>query len=218
MFCHPAYCRHILNLGNRGVIASVLSLVYRAEAMHTDDGTWKYTAVLICAVVENDVAIIVSCTPGFANFTRVHISELWIVKSLRSTLGGSRSVRSGFVKKPSWNSKEDPNRPRTGKGSGKKSNKHSDELSDTFILQSVSNAERGEAVCHISQPPVSPGILRTIDVDLSQESHGRPDFMHDAGVREPQVQNYPVGVFYYGPGKPQPPAESAWFYYVPSQD
>ncbi|OTA55245.1 hypothetical protein K449DRAFT_306030, partial [Hypoxylon sp. EC38] len=69
-----------------GVMASVLSLVYRIEALDTDDGTWKYTSLLICSVVENDVAIIVSCTPGVANFTRVYVSELRIIKSLRSNL------------------------------------------------------------------------------------------------------------------------------------
>ncbi|KAI0441101.1 hypothetical protein F4803DRAFT_563281 [Xylaria telfairii] len=78
-----------------GVLACVLSLVYRVEAIDTNDGTWKYTALLLCNVVETDVAIIVSCTPGFANFTRTYLPRLWLFKSLR---GSDDSCRAGRLK------------------------------------------------------------------------------------------------------------------------
>ncbi|KAI1282643.1 hypothetical protein F5Y07DRAFT_350493 [Xylaria sp. FL0933] len=58
-----------------GVLACVLFLVYRAEALNTNDGTWKYTALLLCNVAETDVAIIVSCAPGFANFTKAYLGS-----------------------------------------------------------------------------------------------------------------------------------------------
>ncbi|TVY80891.1 hypothetical protein LSUE1_G004336 [Lachnellula suecica] len=154
-----------------GVVASVLSLVFRVEAIGTNDGTWKYTSLLICSVVEIDVAIIVSCTPGFVNFTRVYISDLPIVKSLRSTLGGSSNSGSGFTIKPSKSDKEDPNRPRTRNGPEWKENHEFDELGSNFF-KSASSTERGEGEESISLPPTaaSPGIIRAIEV--SQEMGG----------------------------------------------
>ncbi|RWA07969.1 hypothetical protein EKO27_g7134 [Xylaria grammica] len=41
-----------------GVLASVLSLVYRVEALSTSDKTWAYTSLNLTNVVEADVAII----------------------------------------------------------------------------------------------------------------------------------------------------------------
>jgi hypothetical protein len=120
----------------------VLSLVYRVDAMGTNDGTWKYTSLLICGVVETDVAIIVSCAPGFANFTRVYISELSIIKPLLSTFGRNSSGVSDLANKPSMNSKKDPSRPQMEKGARKRENHEFDVLSDTF--ESASSNERGE--------------------------------------------------------------------------
>ncbi|KAI5855028.1 hypothetical protein GGS23DRAFT_470600 [Durotheca rogersii] len=197
-----------------GVVASVLSLVYRVEALDTNDGTWKYTSLLICSVVENHVAIIVSCTPGFANFTRVYVSQLWIVKSLRSTLGGSGSGRSGIISRLSMQNKEDPNRPRTGRGFGKKAKGGFGALGDTSILQSVvSTAEGGDGSILLPLASHSPQIVRI--VNISHETH-RPGPTPAAGVAEPQIQSYPPGTFYYGPGAAEPPTQSVWFYYVPS--
>ncbi|KUI58462.1 hypothetical protein VP1G_05744 [Cytospora mali] len=207
----PAVVRLHLSTRKKLQLLVVFTTAVVVEAINTDDGTWKYTSLLICTVVENNVAIIVSCTPGFANFTRIHISELQIVKSFRSTFGGSGGGKSGVANKPSWN-QEDPNRPRTGRGSGKKANHHFDELSDTFILKSNSDVS-GEGIYNMSQKRISPGILRTVDV--SQEAHYSGSTTTN-GVREPQIQNYPNGIFYYGPSTGQPPAQSVWFYYVPS--
>lgn len=67
----------------------MLSLVYRVAAIGTNDGTWKYTSLLICSVVESNVAIIVSCSPGFANFTKVYVAELPIIKPILSSFGRS---------------------------------------------------------------------------------------------------------------------------------
>lgn len=57
--------------------------------MDTNDGSWKYTALLLCNVVETDVAIIVSCTPGFAKFTRAYLPRLGLFKSPRSSINDS---------------------------------------------------------------------------------------------------------------------------------
>lgn len=67
----------------------MLSLVYRVAAIGTSDGTWKYTSLLICSVVKSNVAIIVSCAPGFANFIKVYVAELRIIKPILSSFGRS---------------------------------------------------------------------------------------------------------------------------------
>jgi hypothetical protein len=135
--------------------------VYRVEAIGTNDGTWKYTSLLICNVVENNVAIIVSCTPGFVNFSRVYISELAIVKSLRSTLTGSSNNTSGSTKKYLLEQKENPNRPRTRNDTGRKESHELDDLEPNF-LKSTSTTERGE-VESSPLPPTSNfrGIAQT---------------------------------------------------------
>ncbi|KAI0009142.1 hypothetical protein F4779DRAFT_628052 [Xylariaceae sp. FL0662B] len=178
-----------------GVIASVLSLVYRVEAMNTNDGTWKYTPLLICSVVETDVAIIVSSMPGVANFARVYLSMLKTVKSLRLTLYRNRSGNSGF--RP-INHKEDPNRP---KGCRKPADH--DVISHTFILKSASSTEKASN---------SSQIIRA--VDILQETYNLSS-MSATGVQESQIHNYLTGKLSYGPTAVQPPTESIWFYYIP---
>lgn len=88
------------------------------------------------------LAIIVSCAPGFANFTRAYVSELQIIKPLRSTFGRDSSGVSGFADKPSKNSEKDPSGPRIDKGVRKQEHREFDVLSDTF--ESASSNERGE--------------------------------------------------------------------------
>jgi hypothetical protein len=154
--------------------------------MNTNDLTWKETLILMFSVVESDVAIIVSCTPGFVKFTKVYVSELLIVKSLRSSLGGN---------KPSKNHVVDPNQPRTRRGPRRKENHEFDVLSDAVI----SSTKRDEGECSIPLAPASNplGIVRTVRV--SQETR-YPGFTPATEVRGPRIQNYPTGVFYYGPG------------------
>ncbi|KAI9167950.1 Cholesterol 7-alpha-monooxygenase [Paramyrothecium foliicola] len=177
-----------------GVVASVLSLVYRVEAIDTTDGTWKYTSLVICNVVENDVAIIVSSTPGFANFARLYLSELGIVRTLSSTFGGSGS-RTRINKRSMDNA--DPNRPRTKKDSRNKSDHEFDTLSDTIALKSSASHDDYD------------GIVRT--VDFSQESH-HPSSLTKTTSRDPEAQNYPKQTYTYQPDANQPPAHPARFH------
>ncbi|KAI8948066.1 hypothetical protein F4801DRAFT_475261 [Xylaria longipes] len=114
-----------------GVLACILSLVYRVEAVNTNDGTWKYTSLLLCNVVETVLAIIVSCTPCFANFTRAYLPKLEIFKSLRSSTNSDVKF------------KDDPNKSRTGKWLKNPASHSSDRLKDTYILQSTLLAEMG---------------------------------------------------------------------------
>ncbi|KAF2829103.1 hypothetical protein CC86DRAFT_444281 [Ophiobolus disseminans] len=72
-----------------GIVASVLSLVYRVQLLDTRDATWVSTLVTLCAVIENNVAIIVSCMPALAHLLKLHIGDSRVFKSLRSRLFGS---------------------------------------------------------------------------------------------------------------------------------
>ncbi|KAI0424758.1 hypothetical protein F5Y09DRAFT_335520 [Xylaria sp. FL1042] len=103
-----------------GVLACVLSLVYRAEALNTNDGTWKYTALLLCNVVETDVAIIVSCAPGFANFIRACLMKY--------------SNRFGNGNDSGEKLESNPNRPRTGNGLKNFAKCSTDTLDDVDVL------------------------------------------------------------------------------------
>ncbi|KAI5927351.1 hypothetical protein F4810DRAFT_706720 [Camillea tinctor] len=78
-----------------GVIASVTGLAVRVPVMTTEDITWMEARVFICIAVELYIAIIVSCMPAFANFTRRHISESGFYKSLTSLLWSPKGNGSG---------------------------------------------------------------------------------------------------------------------------
>jgi hypothetical protein len=114
--------------------------------MDTEDGTWKYTSLVICTVVENNVAIVVSSTPGFANFIEVYIAKMQIIKSLRSSFGGSTIFgSSGTPGTPPGNSKDNHNKPGTERGSERHASHSVDAHSQLSILNSVASAEKGGA-------------------------------------------------------------------------
>ncbi|KAF7867295.1 hypothetical protein EAF04_005378 [Stromatinia cepivora] len=178
-----------------GVVASVLSLVYRVEALNTNDGTWKYTLLLIFSVVENDIAIIVSCTPGFVNFVRVYISELPIIRSLRSSLGSGNKSSNHF--------KLDPNQPRSRREPRKNENREFDMLSDDLI----SSTEMGE-------DRSLPSVCNSSTAGVSQETH-YPESKHVTDVKELKIPEYPPRVIHHRPSS-APPAHSIWSYGAPS--
>ncbi|KAK8050928.1 hypothetical protein PG993_002313 [Apiospora rasikravindrae] len=126
-----------------GVVASVLSLVYRVEAMDTNDGTWKYTALLICSVVENDVAIFVSCAPGFAKFTRLYISEPKIFQSIRSTLFRSKRSKTDSGEKPSVGHIVRPDISKRKPAPRVQAAHDFDMISDDPVYDGTSTVERG---------------------------------------------------------------------------
>ncbi|KAH3195689.1 hypothetical protein KXW62_003936, partial [Aspergillus fumigatus] len=78
----------------RGIVASVIALVFRIQLLTTSDTTYTQSALFICVNVENNVAIIVSSMPFFAAFFRSHVLESALLKTLRSKLSssGGRSV------------------------------------------------------------------------------------------------------------------------------
>ncbi|RYP58942.1 hypothetical protein DL769_008747 [Monosporascus sp. CRB-8-3] len=77
-----------------GVAASVAALVFRVRLLYSEDSTWEQARLAICVVVENNVAIIVGCMPIIANFMRLHMAELSIIRSMRTKLRGSSNNHS----------------------------------------------------------------------------------------------------------------------------
>ncbi|KAL8651009.1 MAG: hypothetical protein Q9210_003492 [Variospora velana] len=102
---------------SRGILASVFAQVYRVRLLtHSADQSWEQARQLICvqvinvrtdrsqiadkpmlfSIVENWVAVIVSCTPAFAKFCRLYIGESHFFASLQSRLSiwisGARST------------------------------------------------------------------------------------------------------------------------------
>ncbi|TVY48328.1 hypothetical protein LOCC1_G001473 [Lachnellula occidentalis] len=145
-----------------GVIASVLSLVYRIRILNKTDDLWWQTITAICALVETNVAIIVSCMPAFAQLLKVHVGGSSIFQSLRLRyLGGSSYNRSG--------DKSNEERPQLATFGSNQLPRRNDyyELTDTALLKSqiTANDELEPS------PLASDGINRT--VGFSQQY--RPD-------------------------------------------
>ncbi|TGJ87202.1 hypothetical protein E0Z10_g1536 [Xylaria hypoxylon] len=114
-----------------GVLASILSLVYRVAALEMNDVTWSYTSIVIWNVVETDVAIIASCTPGFASFIRTYIPKLEVFKSLGSNDNSDANLN------------HDLDKLGAEKGFRRLVNHAFDPLDDAYLPQSISSAERG---------------------------------------------------------------------------
>ncbi|KAJ3579985.1 hypothetical protein NPX13_g576 [Xylaria arbuscula] len=78
-----------------GIVASVGSLAYRVILLHSDDRIWQQNIVTIFALVETNVAIIVSCMPAFAQMLKVHVTGSAAFKSFRTLLLGGSSNNTG---------------------------------------------------------------------------------------------------------------------------
>ncbi|CAJ2512808.1 Uu.00g009270.m01.CDS01 [Anthostomella pinea] len=157
-------------IGFLGVIASLLSLVYRVKSIQgTPDTTYNTRVLMICNLVEMDVALIVCSTTAFAGFMRLHVMESRVFKNLRSTLRGSRSgnSRSNLVA-------TGPNRPRTerehppGQKRGLRNMTGYIEMSDTWLLNSGATTNV-EGPKHDQKSDVEEidglRVLRTVDVE-----------------------------------------------------
>ncbi|KAI1074415.1 hypothetical protein F5B20DRAFT_563668 [Whalleya microplaca] len=115
-----------------GIIASVLSLVYRVRLLHTMDATWWSTVVAVCALVETNVAIIVSCMPALAQLLKLHFGASTFFKSLRSRLLG---LTGGSDKSPSADgSTEDRPKLATFGAAQSPRRRNYYELTDTALL------------------------------------------------------------------------------------
>ncbi|KAH8754762.1 hypothetical protein F5883DRAFT_431082 [Diaporthe sp. PMI_573] len=82
------------------VVASIVGLVYRVKLYQGGDTSWLNSTTLLCILIENNIAIVVSCMPAFSLFVRAHVAQTALVKSLRTTFFGNSSG-SGANSKPS---------------------------------------------------------------------------------------------------------------------
>ncbi|VUC34989.1 unnamed protein product [Clonostachys rosea] len=78
-----------------GVIASVIGLALRVPLLTSEDSSWVQGQVFICIMVEIYIAVIVSCLPAFANFSKVYISSSSFYKSLTSIVTSHKSNSDG---------------------------------------------------------------------------------------------------------------------------
>ncbi|KAF7586377.1 hypothetical protein BBP40_009023 [Aspergillus hancockii] len=81
----------IFSTAMMGIVASVIALVFRVQLDSTKDITWTQSALFICVIVENNVAIIVSSMPFFATFIKHNVSESTLVKVLWSKISSSNN-------------------------------------------------------------------------------------------------------------------------------
>ncbi|KAK4212988.1 hypothetical protein QBC37DRAFT_181667 [Rhypophila decipiens] len=94
----------VFSLALMGIAASIASLVQRIQITHSNDPTWIAAVLSLCSAVEMNVSIIVSSAPAFANFARIHLSNMTDGTLLTSLLrlsglsrygGGSRHDAAG---------------------------------------------------------------------------------------------------------------------------
>ncbi|KAK7943322.1 uncharacterized protein PG986_012435 [Apiospora aurea] len=138
-------------VGGLGVVASIVSLVYRSKSIQGNPDLTLNTGILLtCNLVEMNVALLVCSTPAVASFMRVHVLDSRIMRSLRSSLRLSGHGHSKSDLAADSEDKMNPNRPRTGrsKGNGPKQQRRGGgapgnpnaagyvDMSDTWLLNS----------------------------------------------------------------------------------
>lgn len=142
-------------------------------------------------MIENSIAIVVSCMPAAAGFAKAHIAQSSFIKSLRSTLF-SRNTDSGVKSMPSGGSKDNRNNDIVTFGQGNDRAKgrpergQRDYLELTDMMQSVDDVgnlrPKGEVqwTTAVTSAPVAPsprygvsdgaqGILQT--TEFMQQYH-----------------------------------------------
>ncbi|ROW06860.1 hypothetical protein VMCG_04059 [Cytospora schulzeri] len=171
----------------RGVAACTVSLVYRVKTSLDQEKAWDAGVLMICNLVEMDVATIVSSTPGFSSFMRSHVLDSKLAYSLRSILGGAKANRSVGVR---WVGDRDPNQPSTrGDGDARQpsQNVRYYELNESWLLNSretldIADVASAPTVVHHGN---GVRVTRTTDVDQASRAHlkgyGRSRINHQPG-------------------------------------
>ncbi|KAI2610571.1 hypothetical protein GGR54DRAFT_373308 [Hypoxylon sp. NC1633] len=147
-----------------GIAASVLSLAYRIRLLQDGgDAIWWQTIVALCALIETNIAIIVSCMPSLAQLLRIHVGESSLIRSLRSRLFGSRGT-VGDVSGPSEDQNKNEILGTASFGSGQPRRRDYYQLTDVslFSTQITSSGNREE-------DPVSPPKAIVRSVEISQQ-------------------------------------------------
>ncbi len=177
-FLHPSYI--VIKHNYRGIIASIVGLVYRAKLIIGNDLGWDtasaYIAVLVqifpyvysliyslclsltfsLSSAENGVAIIVGCLPGFTTFLQLSVLDTSFLKSVRSKWSGSDTGKT-----TPYASRESPAHPKKiwTFGSPERVAPRYYELSDTHHLDTeITTLERVKLGTHTDES----GIMRTV--------------------------------------------------------
>ncbi|KAF2962822.1 hypothetical protein GQX73_g10753 [Xylaria multiplex] len=97
-----------------GIVASVISLVFRVALLGFYDSGWQLGRLAITIIVENNIAIIVGSLPAFTNFLRTYVSNNALYKSLRSKFSiisnnyASGSAQHDSLPRPSTWARDSP--------------------------------------------------------------------------------------------------------------
>ncbi|KAK4220535.1 hypothetical protein QBC38DRAFT_378779 [Podospora fimiseda] len=194
-----------------GVIACLVSLVFRVyEMKHINDSTWNLYIILLCTVVELNVAIIVASVPGFSRFVRVHLMHWPAVKSIQSKFSSymSSNNNTGPANAKTWpinitttaqgDSQDAPQPPiELGNKSGQRHQYHElNNSNDSWFMQTNnSTVMSGSTYQETQRSAVESGgygpyggIVRTVDVEqqayYEQPPSNAYNFSHPTHMRE----------------------------------
>ncbi|KAI0542088.1 hypothetical protein GGR58DRAFT_497444 [Xylaria digitata] len=115
-----------------GIVASVISLVFRVALLGFYDSGWQLGRLAITIIVENNVAIIVGSLPAFTNFLRTYVSNNALYRSLRSKF----SIISNSYASDSGQHDSLPKPSSWAHRSPQKRQPHHNELTDSVVLKS----------------------------------------------------------------------------------
>ncbi|KAK3994805.1 hypothetical protein QBC44DRAFT_322110 [Cladorrhinum sp. PSN332] len=178
-----------------GVVACVVSLVYRVlEMQDMHDSTWKLYIILLCTVVELNVAIIVASVPGFSRYVRVYLSKCTAVKSIQSKFSSyvSSTSNTGPSNGKTWplnitttaqgNSRDVPQPPIELDEAGARRHQYYElnNISDSWLQTNSSTMIGREPFDEVQRAPPAGsgnssnhgGIIRTMDIE--QGYHEQP--------------------------------------------
>ncbi|KAI1130988.1 hypothetical protein F5Y10DRAFT_234394 [Nemania abortiva] len=128
-----------------GVVASIISLVYRVLELTESASLYLGSVVLLANLAEMDIALIVCSAPAFAAFMRVYVLQSPAFMSIRALLPSRSRSRSRSKDTASMEAVPSPNKPRTGRNT----EQHADlerlrgqvGMSDTWLFDSRATSD-----------------------------------------------------------------------------
>ncbi|KAI1866046.1 uncharacterized protein JN550_008024 [Neoarthrinium moseri] len=148
-------------IASRGVVASIVDLVYCVELLDLEDGTWREACVSITTIFETDVPIIVGSMPFFSTFLKLHVAQSDSVQALLPRFSNKRQDASTFPSDP-------PAPPRTFESSEPKMHPYY-KLSESALLKSRCTAS-GDVLPTMNNSENT--IMRM--VGIFQQTHAQP--------------------------------------------
>ncbi|TGJ79028.1 hypothetical protein E0Z10_g9731 [Xylaria hypoxylon] len=123
----------IFLVASLGVVASIISFVYRVLELTESASLYLGSVVLLANLIEMDIALIVCCAPAFATFMRVYVLQSPAYMSIRTLLPGRSKDTTSIEAVPG------PNKPRTGRDTEKRADlerlRGQVGMSDTWLFE-----------------------------------------------------------------------------------